>query len=293
MPLSIFARLNLAPLKRSAAKFVLVNKSVITIVGITEDVLMKIKDLLFLIDFYILEMPLTNNGSSSSVLLGRTFLKTSKFKLDAFTGTYSFEVGDKTIKFNLEEAMRHPPEEYFILRCDVINEVVAEIQREDYNRLYYPIIEGNDKHEDKQEKDDEDELHDHGEKEPQLEAKTKLKPLPSLLKYAFLEDNQRFPVMIASELSSQEEDKLLEVLRKHKKVMFGSCPTLWGLTHEVDQVIRRCVLESEFQPILESCHSSECGGHFGLQRKAKKVLDCGFWWPTLFKDANQYCLSCH
>ncbi|XP_016168468.1 uncharacterized protein LOC107611013 [Arachis ipaensis] len=159
MTLSIFARLNLAPLKRSAAKFVLADKSVITIVGIAKDMLVTIKDLVFLVDFYILEMPPTDNRSSSSVLLGRPFLKASKFKLDAFTGTYSFEV-------------------------------VAEIQSEDYNRLYYPIIEGKDKHEDKQEKIDEDELHDHGEKEPQLEVKTELKPLPSHLKYAFLEDNQ-------------------------------------------------------------------------------------------------------
>ncbi|XP_072078034.1 uncharacterized protein [Arachis hypogaea] len=36
-----------------------------------------------------------------------------------------------------------------------------------------------------------------------------------------------------------------------------------------------------------------CGGHFGPQRIAKKVFDCGFWWPTLFKDANQFCVSCH
>nr|XP_025647550.1 uncharacterized protein LOC112742526 [Arachis hypogaea] len=130
MPLSVFARLKLAPLKRSAAKFVLADKSVITVVGIVEDVLVRIKDLVFPVDFYILEMPPMDNGKSSSVLLGRPFLKTLKFKLDAFTGIYSFEVGDKTIKFNLEEAMRHPSEEHSILRCDIIDEVVTEMQRE-------------------------------------------------------------------------------------------------------------------------------------------------------------------
>nr|XP_025607954.1 uncharacterized protein LOC112701409 [Arachis hypogaea] len=97
MPFSVFARLNLAPLKRSAAKFGLADKSVITVMGIAEDVLVAIKNLVFPVDFYILEMPPTESRSSSSVLLGKTFLKTSKFKLDAFTGTYSFEVGEKTI----------------------------------------------------------------------------------------------------------------------------------------------------------------------------------------------------
>ncbi|XP_025616851.1 uncharacterized protein [Arachis hypogaea] len=98
------------PLKRSAAKFALANKSVITVVGIAEDILVVIKDLVFPVDFYVFEMCPTDNRSSSSILLGRPFLK----------------IGDKTIKFNLEEAMRHPPEEHSVLRCDVINEVVAE-----------------------------------------------------------------------------------------------------------------------------------------------------------------------
>ncbi|KAL4287128.1 hypothetical protein AHAS_Ahas19G0155200 [Arachis hypogaea] len=91
IPLSIFVRLNLAPLKKSAAKFSLADKTVITVIRIAKDVLVAIEDLVFLVDFYILEMPPTENRSSSSVLLGRPFLKTSKFKLDAFTGTYSFE----------------------------------------------------------------------------------------------------------------------------------------------------------------------------------------------------------
>ncbi|XP_057760432.1 uncharacterized protein LOC130980807 [Arachis stenosperma] len=115
MPFSVFARLNLAPLKRSAARFALADKSVITVMGIAEDVLVAIKDLVFPVNFYILEMPSTEGRSFSFVLLGRPFLKTSKFKLDAFTSTYSFEVAEKTIKFNLEEAMKHPPKEHFVL----------------------------------------------------------------------------------------------------------------------------------------------------------------------------------
>ncbi|RYQ84346.1 hypothetical protein Ahy_B10g103555 isoform B [Arachis hypogaea] len=219
MPLSIFVQLNLAPLKKSAVKFSLADKSVITVMGIAEDVLVAIKDLVFLVDFYILEMPPTENRSSFSVLLGRPFLKTSKFKLDAFTGTYSFEVRDKTIKFNLEEAIKHLPKEHFVLRCDIIDEVVAEVREEDHNKLCYPIIEETDDQEGEHEKVVENELHELDEKEPQLEANSELKPLPSHLKYAFLEDNQKFPVIFASELSSEEEENLLDVLRKYKKAI--------------------------------------------------------------------------
>ena len=31
------------------------------------------------------------------------------------------------------------------------------------------------------------------------------------------------------------------------------------------------------------------GGHFGLRKPAEKVLQSGFYWPTLFKDAYEFC----
>ena len=53
-----------------------------------------------------------------------------------------------------------------------------------------------------------------------------------------------------------------------------------------DNIIRRCVPEWEVNDILFHCHDSKVGGHFGVKRTASKVLECGFYWPTLFKDAN-------
>ncbi|CAN6542446.1 unnamed protein product [Malus baccata var. baccata] len=58
------------------------------------------------------------------------------------------------------------------------------------------------------------------------------------------------------------------------------------------QIVRRCVNESEFQSILTFCHSYACGGHFGTQRTALKVLECGFYWPTIFREARTFCLTC-
>ncbi|CAN6711744.1 unnamed protein product [Malus baccata var. baccata] len=58
------------------------------------------------------------------------------------------------------------------------------------------------------------------------------------------------------------------------------------------QIVRRCVPNSEFNSILAFCHSYACRGHFGTQRTALKVLECGFYWPTSFKDARMFCLTC-
>ncbi|XP_016199330.1 uncharacterized protein LOC107640313 [Arachis ipaensis] len=130
MPLFVYNELDLSPLKISAARFVLVDKSIISVAGIAEDVLVSIKGLIFPIDFYILEMLPNDSGKPSSILLGRPFLKTSRFKLDAFSGTYSFEIAGKSVSFNLDETMKHLPVDRSIFRCDLIDEVVVEIHHE-------------------------------------------------------------------------------------------------------------------------------------------------------------------
>ena len=46
-----------------------------------------------------------------------------------------------------------------------------------------------------------------------------LKPLPTELKYAYLEENKKCPVVISSSLTTPHEECLLEVLRRCKKVI--------------------------------------------------------------------------
>jgi hypothetical protein len=40
------------------------------------------------------------------------------------------------------------------------------------------------------------------------------------------------------------------------------------------------------------CHGSAYGGHHAGDKTAQKVLQSGFYWPTLFKDARKIILSC-
>ena len=46
------------------------------------------------------------------------------------------------------------------------------------------------------------------------------------------------------------------------------------------------------ESILNHCHSLACGGHFGGNRIAAKVLQSGLYWSTLFKDAHQFVSTC-
>ena len=58
-----------------------------------------------------------------------------------------------------------------------------------------------------------------------------------------------------------------------------------------DQIIRKCALEEEEQGILMQCHAYAYRDHLSTQKTAFKVLQSGFYWPTVFKDAPKVCKS--
>ncbi|KAM1721192.1 hypothetical protein ACFX12_022759 [Malus domestica] len=91
---------------------------------------------------------------------------------------------------------------------------------------------------------------------------------------------------VPSTLDKYKHDKL----RNDAQFYVWDDPYLWKYCP--DQIISRCVHNSEFNSTLAFCHSYACGGHFGTQRTALKVLESGFYWPTLFKDARTFCITC-
>ncbi|GKA01856.1 reverse transcriptase domain-containing protein [Tanacetum coccineum] len=59
-----------------------------------------------------------------------------------------------------------------------------------------------------------------------------------------------------------------------------------------DNIMRRCVAGSETLEILAHCHSGPTGGHHSASVTAKKVYESRFYWPSVFKDANEYVRRC-
>eukprot|EP00253_Pinus_taeda_P007096 PITA_07096 len=56
--------------------------------------------------------------------------------------------------------------------------------------------------------------------------------------------------------------------------------------------IRRCVRHDKIFDILKACHDQPCGGNFTDRRTAHKVLQTGYYWPIIFKDANKFVQAC-
>nr|GEV55044.1 DNA-directed DNA polymerase [Tanacetum cinerariifolium] len=68
------------------------------------------------------------------------------------------------------------------------------------------------------------------------------------------------------------------------KALFWDDPFLFKIC--ADQVIRRCVHRQEAIDILKACHYGPIEGHHGLNYITKKVSDSGFYWPTIYHDAQ-------
>nr|GEU85176.1 DNA-directed DNA polymerase [Tanacetum cinerariifolium] len=55
----------------------------------------------------------------------------------------------------------------------------------------------------------------------------------------------------------------------------------------------QCVYGQEAIDILKACHNGPTGGHHGPNYTAKKVFDSGFYWPTIYRDAQDLVKSCN
>ncbi|GKA30044.1 reverse transcriptase domain-containing protein [Tanacetum coccineum] len=84
------------------------------------------------------------------------------------------------------------------------------------------------------------------EEPPELE----LKDLPSHLKYAYLEENDKLPVIIAKSLKEDEKYTLLKVLKSHKRAISWKITDIKGIdphfcTHKI-------LMEDDYKPTVQS-----------------------------------------
>ena len=84
--------------------------------------------------------------------------------------------------------------------------------------------------------------------------------------------------------------------QQRKKLRTGSRYYIWDdpllFKRGADLIIRRCVSEGEQSKILKECHSSPYRGHFTGDKTAHKILQSGFYWPTIFKDCFEWVKLC-
>ncbi|XP_074299183.1 uncharacterized protein LOC141630231 [Silene latifolia] len=89
LPNYLYESLKLGPLKPTRMVIYLADRSNIYTKGVVEDVLVKVEEMLFPADFYVIEME--PEKGSTPILLGRPFMRTSNTKIDVSSGRLTME----------------------------------------------------------------------------------------------------------------------------------------------------------------------------------------------------------
>ncbi|RDX68524.1 hypothetical protein CR513_52473, partial [Mucuna pruriens] len=126
MSSSIYKALSFGDLKSTGMTIQLSNRNVVQPLGILEDVLVQINDLIFPVDFYVLDKEDEMSRKGSALILGRPFLMTAKTKIDVYVGKLSMEFEDNLVQLNIFEAMKHPTKDHSLFGIDIIDELVKE-----------------------------------------------------------------------------------------------------------------------------------------------------------------------
>ncbi|GJZ50849.1 reverse transcriptase domain-containing protein [Tanacetum coccineum] len=92
--------------------------------------------------------------------------------------------------------------------------------------------------------------------------------------------------IIPKGMTYQQKNKFFSDLKHY----FWEEPYLFKVCS--DGMIRRCISGPETRTILDQCHHGPTGGHYGPNVTAKKVLDSGFYWPTIIKEAHTLVRLC-
>ncbi|GJZ40784.1 DNA-directed DNA polymerase [Tanacetum coccineum] len=122
MPYTMYEKLSLGELKATRMSLELVDRSIQYTRGIVENMLIKVDKFVLPIDFVILDMP---EDSRVPIILGRSFLATTRAMIDMFNKNITLRVGDDEVIFDMDQSIKRSPvedDEYY--RVDDLDDVI-------------------------------------------------------------------------------------------------------------------------------------------------------------------------
>nr|GEU57131.1 retrovirus-related Pol polyprotein from transposon 17.6 [Tanacetum cinerariifolium] len=105
-----------------------------------------------------------------------------------------------------------------------------------------------------------------------------LKVLPPHLEYAFLEGDNKLPVIIAKDLSVEEKTALITVLKSHKRAIAWKLSNIKGINPGF--CAHKILLEEDFTPAVQHQRRVNPKIHNVIKEEVIKLLDAGLIYPT-------------
>ncbi|XP_038687540.1 uncharacterized protein LOC119986923 [Tripterygium wilfordii] len=295
MPLSVFQQLGVGKMQPTSISLQLADRSIKFPLGIIEDILIKVDRFLLPADFIILDM---EEDRDIPIIMGRPFLATAGTIIDVKKGLLTMNVEGESVEFRVFAAMKRPMDIEECNRLDIIDQLVqskfiAEAGNDELKTsIEYPDLT----------RAIADEVSDvvavlsstpplkwKRTAEPlgppipravpsiQQAPKLELKPLPTHLKYVFLGDAETLPIIIASDLSDTEEEKLLRVVREHKEAIGWTIADIRGISPSM--CMHRIYLEESAKPTIDAQRRLNPIMKEVVRTEVLKLLDVGVIYP--------------
>ncbi|GJW36196.1 reverse transcriptase domain-containing protein [Tanacetum coccineum] len=305
MTLSVWKKLSLPELTPTRMTLELANRLVAYPVGVAEDVFVKVGKFQFLADFVVVDYDV---DPRVPLILGRPLLRMTQALIDVHGEELTLLVNDEAITFNVGHTLRYSYryDDESVNRIDVIDvsceeyaqEVLGYSDKEIEACLTSDSIPPGIDDADFDPKGDiillEKLLNDYPSsplplKELNFEElkiikssiddplELELKDLPSHLEYAFLEDIDKLPVIIAKNLKDDEMARLLKVLKSHKRAIACKIFDIKGIDPQF--CTHKILMEDDFKPAIQHQRRVNPKIYEVIKKEVIKLLDAGLIYP--------------
>ncbi|GJW23264.1 reverse transcriptase domain-containing protein [Tanacetum coccineum] len=104
-----------------------------------------------------------------------------------------------------------------------------------------------------------------------------LKDLPPHLEYAFLEGDNKLPVIIAKDLNMEEKAALIKVLKSHKRALAWKLSDIKGINPEF--CTHKILMEEDYTPAVQHQRRVNPKIHDVIKKEVEKLLEAGLIYP--------------
>ncbi|GJX38126.1 reverse transcriptase domain-containing protein [Tanacetum coccineum] len=239
--------------------------------GVAENVFVKVGKFYFPADFVVLDFIA---DSRVPLILGRPFLRTAHALIDVYEGeitlrnddqSLTLKCGDCTFHFILQSRNIEEEADAFIAIDD--EQISTEIDATYYDPEDLKVVEPQ-----------KSSLEYATSYEPKVELpKVELKELPPHLEYAFLEENNKLPVIISKDLSQDEKTSLINVLKNRKQAIAWKLSDIRGIDPEFCS--HKILLEDDYEPSVQHQRRVNPKIHDVIKKEVEKLLDAGLIYP--------------
>nr|GEX80468.1 DNA-directed DNA polymerase [Tanacetum cinerariifolium] len=272
MPWSIWKKLSLPEPTTTRMTLELADRSITHPKGVTEDIFVKVGKFHFLTDFMVVDF---EADLRVPLILGRSFLRTGRALIDVYgeeiTLRYNSKSSNPTLVFDptiLEnDFCKEPIVKSSSLTLTPFGErdilFLEKLLNEDPFQLLSMDLK----------LAEETKAKSSIEEPPELE----LKELPSHLEYAFLEESNKLPVIIAKYLKDVKKEALINVLKSHKRAIAWKISDIKGIdprfcTHKI-------LMKDDYKPSVQSQRRVNPKIYDVIKKEVIKLLDAGMIYP--------------